>query len=124
MPIYRTEKNKDYVVVSNIFLKRKDLSIKAKGLLAYMLSLPDDWKFTIGGLASQLKECKSSVAAMLKELELNGYLRRRYTRTTCGLIAEAVYEIFEEPVLCKPTLEKPTLEKPTLDLPTLDLPSP
>ena len=68
MPIYRTEKSKDYVVMSNVFLQRKDLSIKAKGLLAYMLSLPDDWKFTIGGLTFQLKECKSAVAAMLDEL--------------------------------------------------------
>lgn len=119
MPIYRSEKNKDYVVMSNVFLKRKDLSIKAKGLLAYMLSLPDDWKFTIGGLTSQLKECKSSVAAMLKELEQNGYLRRRYTRTTGGRISETVYEIFEEPVS-----DNPTFDKPTLDIPTCDLPSP
>ena len=84
--------------MSNVFLQRKDLSIKAKGLLAYILSLPDDWKFTVGGLASQLKECKSSVAAILDELERNGYLRRHYTRTADGKIAEAVYEIFEEPL--------------------------
>ena len=124
MPIYRTEKNKDYVVMSNVFLQRKDLSIKAKGLLAYMLSLPDDWKFTVGGLTSQLKECKSSVAAMLNELELNGYLQRHYTRTADGKIAEAVYEIFEQPTLSYPTLDKPTLEKPMLDTPTLELPPP
>ena len=117
MPIYRTEKNKDYVVMSNIFLQRKDLSIKAKGLLAYMLSLPDDWKFTIGGLTSQLKECKSSVAAILNELERNGYLRRSYTRATDGRIAETVYEIYEEPMPQNPTLDKPTLDIPTLGLP-------
>lgn len=118
MPIYRSEKNKDYVVMSNVFLQRKDLSIKAKGLLAYMLSLPDDWKFTVGGLTSQLKECKSAVSAMLNELEHNGYLQRHYTRTPDGKISEAVYEIFEEPVSKNPTLDKPTLEKPTLELPS------
>ena len=117
MPIYRTEKNKDYVVMSNVFLQRKDLSIKAKGLLAYMLSLPDDWKFTIGGLTSQLKECKSAVATMLNELESNGYLRRSYKRTVDGRISEAVYEIHEHPALQKPTLDKPTLDIPTLGLP-------
>jgi len=124
MPIYRSEKNKDYVVMSNVFLQRKDLSIKAKGLLAYMLSLPDDWKFTVGGLTSQLKECKSSVAAILDELERNGYLRRHYTRTAGGKIAEAVYKIFEEPVLKNPTLDKPTLEKPQAENLKTPLPSP
>ena len=124
MPIYRSEKTKDYVVMSNVFLQRKDLSIKTKGLLAYMLSLPDDWKFTIGGLTSQLKECKSSVAAMLNELECNGYLRRHYTRTADGKIAEAVYEIFEQPALSYPTLDNPTLEKPQADNPQTVLPSP
>ncbi len=119
MPIYRTEKNKDYVVMSNIFLKRKDLSIKAKGLLAYMLCLPDDWKFTIGGLTSQLKECKSAVSAMLDELEQYDYLRRNYIRAVNGRIAEAVYEIYEQPIS-----DNPMLGKPTLDIPTLDLPSP
>ena len=124
MPIYRTEKNKDYVVMNNVFLQRKDLSIKAKGLLAYMLSLPDDWKLTVGGLISQLKECKSSVAAILDELERNGYLRRHYTRTADGKIAETVYEIFEEPVLKNPTLDKPTLEKPQAENLKPVLPSP
>ena len=112
MPIYRSEKNKDYVVMSNVFLQRKYLSIKAKGLLAYMLSLPDDWKFTIGGLTFQLKECKSAVAAMLDELERNGYLCRFYKRTPDGRIAEAVYEIYELPTLDKPTLAQPTPELP------------
>ena len=124
MPIYRSKKNNDYVVMSNVFLQRKDLSMKAKGLLAYMLSLPDDWKFTVGGLASQLKECKSSVAKALDELERNGYLQRHYTRTTDGKIAEAVYEIFEEPVLKNPTLDKPTLEKPQAENLKPVLPSP
>ena len=144
MPIYRSEKNKDYVVMINVFLQRKDLSIKAKGLLAYMLSLPDDWKFTVAGLTSQLKECKSSVAAILDELERNGYLRRHYTRATDGKIAESVYEIFEEPLLpdmgvrnvppfqsrdCTPVSDFPTLDKPTLEKPQADnlktvLPSP
>ena len=124
MPIYRSEKTKDYVVMSNVFLQRKDLSIKAKGLLAYMLSLPDNWKFTVGGLTSQLKECKSSVAAMLNELECNGYLRRHYTRTAGGKISEAVYEIFEESVPQNPTLDKPTLEKPQADNPQTVLPPP
>lgn len=119
MPIYRSEKNKDYVVMSNVFLQRKDLSIKAKGLLAYMLSLPSDWKFTVRGLTSQLKECKCSIAKALDELERNGYLQRHYTRTAYGKIANSVYEIFEESVS-----EFPTLEKPQADNLKTVLPSP
>lgn len=124
MPIYRSEKIKDYVVMSNVFLQRKDLSIKAKGLLAYILSLPDDWKFTVGGLTSQLKECKSSIEKALDELERNGYLQRHYTRTADGKIAEAVYEFFEEPVLKNLMLDKPTLEKPQAENLKPVLPSP
>ena len=110
--------------MNNVFLQRKDLSIKAKGLLAYILSLPDDWKFTVGGLTSQLKECKSSIAKALDELERNGYLQRHYTRTADGKIAEAVYEIFEEPVLKNLMLDKPTLEKPQAENLKPVLPSP
>ena len=97
MPIYRTDKKDNFVVMSNVFLRDKTLSIKAKGMLAYMLSLPDDWKFTIAGLTSQLKECKSSIGGMILELEQHGYVKRSYPRSADGKILEAIYEIYEVP---------------------------
>ena len=97
MPIFRTDKKDNFVVMSNVFLRDKTLSIKAKGLLAYMLSLPDDWKFTIAGLTSQLKECKSSIGGMISELEQHGYVKRNYPRSADGKILEAIYEVYEVP---------------------------
>ncbi len=97
MSIHRTEKSENFTIVSNDFLRRKDLSLKAKGLLTFILSLPDEWKFTVEGLATQLKECKSSVSKTLVELESKGYITRSYPRNDDGKIISAVYEIYESP---------------------------
>ncbi len=97
MSIHRTEKRENSTIVSNDFLRRKDLSLKAKGLLTFILSLPDEWKFTVEGLATQLKECKSSVSKTLVELESKGYITRSYPRNDDGKIVSAVYEIYESP---------------------------
>ena len=97
MPIYRAEKNKDYTIMSNAHLKDTRLSLKAKGLLSYMLSLPDDWKFSTRGLVSHCREGADAVRVALKELEAAGYLRRTRIRSGNGSFAEEEWEIHEIP---------------------------
>ena len=97
MPIYRAEKNKDYTIMSNAHLKDGRLSLKAKGLLSYMLSLPDDWKFSTRGLISHCREGAEAVRGALKELEDTGYLRRTRIRSGNGSFTEEKWEIYEVP---------------------------
>ena len=97
MQIYRAEKNKDYTIMSNAHLKDGRLSLKAKGLLSYMLSLPDDWKFSTRGLVAHCREGANSVRVALKELEAAGYLRRTRIRSGNGSFAEEEWEIHEIP---------------------------
>ena len=97
MPIYRAEKNKDYTIMSNAHLKDTRLSLKAKGLLSYMLSLPDDWKFSTRGLVSHCREGADAVRVALKELETAGYLRRTRIRSGNGSFTEEKWEIYEVP---------------------------
>ena len=97
MPIYRAEKNKDYTIMSNAHLKDTRLSLKAKGLLSYMLSLPDDWKFSTRGLVSHCREGADAVRVALKELEAAGYLRRTRIRSGNGSFSEEEWEIHEIP---------------------------
>jgi DNA-binding MarR family transcriptional regulator len=79
MPILKA-KRKGYVSMDREFLIRKDLSLKAKGLLAQMMTLPNTWRFTIDGLVHCHKESKTAISASLKELEQLGYLRREHGR--------------------------------------------
>ena len=97
MPIYRAEKNKDYTIMSNAHLKDTRLSLKAKGLLSYMLSLPDDWKFSTRGLVAHCWEGADAVRVALKELEAAGYLRRTRIRSGNGSFTEEKWEIHEIP---------------------------
>ena len=80
MAVFRIEKTKDYTVMSNHHFKNKELSLKAKGLLSLMLSLPDNWDYSINGLESIIKESRNTVAATLKELESFNYLERNQIR--------------------------------------------
>ena len=75
--VIRVEKNREYVVMNNKFLRNKEMSLKAKGLMSLMLSLPDDWDYSINGLATLSKDGKDSVMSALKELEKFGYLERK-----------------------------------------------
>ena len=98
MPIYKSEKNGDYTIMSNVHLRDERLSLKAKGLLSYMLSLPDDWKFSTRGLISNCREGADAVRAVLKELETAGYLRRTRIRSKDGSFCDEIWEIHEVPV--------------------------
>ena len=99
MAIFRVEKNKNYTVMSNWHLRDKNLSLKAKGLLSFMLSLPDDWDYSLNGLVKVLKENETSINTALKELKKYGYLKveKLLPNQTKSARIEYIYNIFENP---------------------------
>ena len=97
MPVFRVEKNRNYTVMSNHHLKDRNLSLKGKGLLSVILSLPDDWSYTTRGLAAISKEGVDSIGAALKELEAVGYLTRNRLRNERGQITDTEYVVYEYP---------------------------
>ena len=132
MSVFRVEKNKGYTVMSNHHLRNHALSLKAKGLLSQMLSLPEDWDYTLQGLAQINKESIDAIREAVRELERAGYIKRSRERDGRGCLRGTVYTIYEqprteptpeEPTQALPTLDHPTLEKPTLDFPTLENPT-
>ena len=127
MSVFRVEKNKGYTVMSNHHLRNHTLSLKAKGLLSQMLSLPEDWDYTLKGLAQINRESIDAIREAVRELERAGYIARSRERDARGCLRGTVYTIYEqphtEPTPEEPTQEKPTLEKPMLDFPTLENPT-
>ena len=119
MPVIRVNKTKDYTVMANYHFRDKNLSLKAKGLLSMMLSLPDGWGYSVEGLVKLSSDGRDSINATLQELEKHGYLKRGRVRDANGKLGQAVYDIFERPITGFPTLEKPTQGKPTQENPTL-----
>lgn len=100
MAVIRVEKNKNYTSMMNYHLRNKNLSLKAKGLMSVILSLPDTWKYSMSGLVSICKEGESSVKAALKELENEGFvvITKLYPNQTKSGRIEYVYTIYEEPI--------------------------
>lgn len=120
MAVFRKVKKTDYTVIDNNIFKNQKLTLKAKGMICTMLSLPDDWNFSEEGLTSLSNDGISSVRSTLKELMEYGYLKRERNRDAKGILRDYVYTIYEEPTSenqkqVEPTLEKPKLEKPTLE---------
>ena len=125
MAVFRVEKNRGYTVMSNHHLRNKDLSLKAKGLLSQMLSLPEDWDFTLKGLSLINREQIDAIRAAVRELEQAGYIVRSRERDSQGRLRGADYIIYEQPqpVPDSPTLENPTLDNPTQENPTQEKPT-
>ena len=129
MAVFRVEKNKGYTVMSNQHLRNKELSLKAKGLLSQMLSLPEDWDYTLAGLSLINREKIDAIREAVRELENAGYIQRSRERDEKGRLRGTTYVIYEQPpkldlpTLEKPTLDNPTLEKPMLEKPTLENPT-
>lgn len=96
MAVFRIEKNKDYTVMSNYHLRDKRLTFKAKGMLSFMLSLPDDWDYSINGLCSVSKEGITSIRSTLNELEKYKYLQRKRIQNIKGCF-DYDYYIYEQP---------------------------
>ena len=97
MAVFRVEKNRNYTVMSNVHLKDRGISLKAKGLLSVILSLPEDWNYTTRGLAAICKEGVDSIGAALRELESAGYLARHRLRDKSGRISDTEYVVYESP---------------------------
>ena len=101
MAVFRIERTRDYTVMSNHHLRNANLSLKAKGLLSMMLSLPEDWNYTTRGLAKICKEGVDAIGAALRELEAVGYIVRHKLRDSQGRISDTEYVIYEQPQLRK-----------------------
>ena len=108
MSVIRVNKNKNFTVMSNHHFKEKKMSLKSKGLLSLMLSLPEDWDYSIAGLVTLSKDGKDSVMTALAELEEFGYLTRSRITDKKGRFSGGEYQIFEEPI---PISEKPNSAK-------------
>ena len=97
MAVFRVERIKDYTVMSNHHLRNKNLSLKAKGLLSQMLSLPDDWDYTLKGLAAINKESVDAIRTAIWELEDAGYVVRTRIRDERGCLRGCDYYVYEYP---------------------------
>jgi hypothetical protein len=133
MAVFRIDKTKDYTVMANFHLRDKSLSLKAKGLLSLMLSLPEDWDYTTKGLAYICKDGVDSICAAVKELENAGYVQRKRNRNSQGRLTNVEYTILEKPISTpevpqaakrdkSPKRENPVLDNPVLVSPVLDSP--
>lgn len=128
MGVFRIEKTGNYTVMSNYHFKDKSISLKAKGLLSQMLSLPDDWDYTLKGLASINKEGKDAIRSAIKELENSGYVYRRQRYDAKGQFSHNEYFVFEYPDkiqkhIIPPLSENPSSENPTTDIPQTENPT-
>ena len=121
MAVFRVEKNKGYTVMSNHHLRNKELTLKAKGLLSQMLSLPENWDYTLTGLSHINKESIDAIRTAVLELEKAGYIERSQGRDEKGKMTAITYTIYEQPI--SPVLDQPVLENPTLDQPVLENPT-
>ena len=123
MAVFRVEKTKDFTVMSNYHLRDKSLSLKAKGLLSQMLSLPEEWDYTLAGLACINKESKDAIRSAVNELEQAGYITRRQTTTEGGRFGCNEYLIRERPVLPSPLPENPTTDSTPTAMPMSENPT-
>ena len=120
MAVFRIEKTRDYTVMANHHLRNTELSLKAKGLLSLMLSLPEEWDYTTKGLAHICKDGVDSICAGVRELEDHGYVVRERIRNLNGQLGAIEYTILEQPQ--EPKREKPERENPVQANPVLDDP--
>ena len=123
MAVFRVERTHNYTVMSNYHLRDKNLSLKAKGLLSQMLSLPEDWDYTLAGLARINAEGKDAIRAAVVELEKAGYVQRRQTTDKAGKFGANEYIIREYPVSHEPPPEGPSSASPLSGNPMTEEPS-
>ena len=122
MAVFRIERTRDYTVMSNHHLRDKALSLKSKGLLSMMLSLPEDWNYTTRGLAKICKEGVDAIGGALRELESAGYIVRHQMRDRQGRISDTEYVIYEQPQPKAPDTPQPDTASPDTENPYLDSP--
>jgi len=120
MPVFRVEKTSSYTVMSNHHLRNPDLTLKAKGLLSLMLSLPENWDYTLKGLSCICRENVDAIRTAVWELEKAEYITRRQGRDEKGKMTAIEYTIYEFPQPPKPKI--PVSENPISDNPTTEIP--
>ena len=123
MAVFRVEKNHSYTVMANHHLRDERLSLKSKGLLSLILSLPDDWRISIEGMTQFSADGKDAIRSAIRELTDAGYITRAQTHSEAGTFSGYDYIVHETPAASPssgfPTMEKPTTENPTTENPTL-----
>ena len=132
MAVFRVEKTRDFTVMSNHHLRNKNMSLRAKGLLSLMLSLPEDWDYTLKGLARISLEGVDAIRTVIRELEALGYLERHRKRNEKGQLKEAEYIIHERPIEVPennvehtsqtPAFDSSVSDEPMSEIPVLDEP--
>ena len=125
MAVCRVERTGDYTTMSNHHLRNKELSLKGKGLLSLMLSLPDEWDYTVRGLAYICKDGEDCIRATIRELERAGYVKRERVRDAAGRFASTEYVIHEHPIALSrapPQRGNPVVENPGVDNPVVGKP--
>ena len=122
MAVFRIERTRDYTVMSNHHLRNGKLSLKAKGLLSMMLSLPEDWNYTTRGLAAICKEGVDAIGGALRELETAGYIVRHQLRDKQGRISDTEYVIYEQPQPKNPDTPQPDTASPDTGNPDMEKP--
>ncbi|EDP20610.1 DUF6017 domain-containing protein [Faecalibacterium prausnitzii] len=122
MAVFRIERTRDYTVMSNHHLRNEKLSLKAKGLLSMMLSLPEDWNYTTRGLAKICKEGVDAIGGALRELETAGYIVRHQLRDRQGRISDTEYIIYEQPQPKNPDMPQPDMGSPDTENPDMEKP--
>lgn len=123
MAVFRVERTRDYTVMSNYHLRDKSLSLKAKGLLSQMLSLPEDWDYTLSGLSCINRESKDAIRSAINELEKAGYIIRRQTTDASGKFSGNEYIIHEAPEPIPPLSGFPTTDNPSTGKPSSENPT-
>ena len=122
MAIYRIHKEDNYVIVDKAFLLNEKISLKAKGLLALLLSYPDNWQFYEAEIVQHAADKANSLSSGLKELIENGYIVRKLGKDETGKFKGYEYHIYEKPITEKPITEKPIMEKPITEKPITEKP--
>lgn len=127
MAVFRVEKNHSYTVMANHHLRDERLSLKSKGLLSLILSLPDDWRISIEGMTQFSSDGKDAIRSAIRELTDAGYITRAQTHSEAGTFSGYDYIVHETPAASPssgfPTMEKPTTENPTTENPTTENPT-
>ena len=123
MAVFRIEKNSDFTIMPNYPFRDMRLSFKGRGLLGTMLTLRDDWDYTLAGLTAISPHGKSYVSTGLNELEQLGYLERRQLRDEQGRFIDTEYVIYEVPRSIQPSEESPEPENPETDAPPAENPT-
>ena len=122
MAIYRIHKEDNYVIVDKAFLLNEKISLKAKGLLALLLSYPDNWQFYEAEIVQHAADKANSLSSGLKELIENGYIVRKLGKDETGKFKGYEYHIYEKPITEKPIMENPITEKPITEKPIMENP--